>query len=376
MRKGVDVVYQGALTAPGWHGYSDFLFRVETPSKFGSYSYEVADTKLTRSAKPKHVVQLCIYSEMIAREQGVPPEHAHVMLGDGSELTFRLHDFLYYCNLRLVAALAAAQAKKLRAAGITTIDALARLADGVTITRLQPETLARLRSQASLQMVKRATGENCVKLLPPLAWRGFARLPEPNEGDLFFDMEGEPVYSPQGSLEYLFGFHYVEGGENRYKAFWARDRAAEKKAFEDALDFITTRLEKYPDAFVYHYASYEQTALKRLAREYGSSSRQVEALKHLAQSYGTRENEVDDLLRNRKMMDLYKVVREAIQTSEPAYSLKNLEVFFAPERTQEIKGGGDSIVAFEQWIHTQDESLLQNIAAYNEFDCLARIWRR
>src|SRR6266550_886376 len=171
----------------------------------------------------------------------------------------------------------------------------------------------------------RFTGENRVEVLPALARRGFARLPEPNEGDLFFDMEGDPVFSPQGSLEYLFGFHYVDAGENRYKAFWARDRASERKAFEDALDFITTRLEKYPDAYVYHYASYEQTALKRLAREYGGSSRHESAIKRLAQVYGTRENEVDDLLRNRKLVDLYKVVREAVQTSEPAYSLKNLE---------------------------------------------------
>lgn len=414
MRSGVDVVYQGALTTPGWHGYSDFLIKVNAASEFGDYSYEVADTKLARSAKPKHVVQLCIYSEILSREQNLRPEHAHVMLGDGTELSFRLHDFRYYCNrarerfdefvsgngrvttaercpqcslchwsercdeewdrtgnLRLVATLAAAQAKKLRAAGITTIDALASLGGDVRITRIQDSTLTRLRSQARLQALKRSTGENVVELLSPLPWRGFARLPLPDEGDLFFDMEGDPVYSPQGSLEYLFGFHHVENGEDRYTAFWARDRASEKKAFEDALDFITTRLEKYPNAFIYHYASYEQTALKRLAAEYGSSSRHVDALKHLAQSYGTRENEVDDLLRNRQMVDLYKVVREAIQTSEPAYSLKNLETFFAPKRTQQITSGGDSIVAFEQWMVTQDGSLLDQIAVYNEFDCLS-----
>ena len=414
MRDGADVIYQGALTAPGWHGYSDFLLKVDTPSDLGDYSYEVADTKLARSAKPKHVVQLCVYSEMISREQGVRPTHAHVMLGDGSEITLKLHDYLYYCNrarerfdlfvsgnervttaercpqcklchwsercddewdktgnLRLVAALSGAQAKKLRAAGITTIDALGDLDPNVIITRMQESTLERLRSQARLQTVNRKTGEHVVEVLPPLERRGFARLPEPNDGDLFFDMEGDPVFSPQGSLEYLFGFHYVDDGENKYKAFWARDRASERKAFEDALDFITMRIEKYPNAFIYHYASYEQTALKRLAREYGGSSRHESALKRLAQSYGTRENEVDDLLRNRKLVDLYKVVREAVQTSQPKYSLKALEVFFTEKRTQDITSGGDSIVAFERWLKTGDDSLLQQIEDYNEFDCLS-----
>ena len=56
MRDGADVIYQGALNAPGWHGYSDFLLKVDTPSDLGDYSYEVADTKLARTAKPKHVV--------------------------------------------------------------------------------------------------------------------------------------------------------------------------------------------------------------------------------------------------------------------------------------------------------------------------------
>jgi len=414
MRAGVDVIYQGALTAPGWHGYSDFLLKVAVSSELGDYSYEVADTKLARTAKPKHVVQLCIYSEMISREQGVRPTYARVVLGDGSEIELKLHDYLYYCNrardrfdlfvsgnervtaaercpqcqlchwsercddeweragnLRLVASLSGAQAKKLRAAGISSIDELAELDASVEIRRIQGSTLERLRSQASLQMIKRTTGENWVEVLPPLERRGFARLPEPNEGDLFFDMEGDPVFSPQSSLEYLFGFHYVDGDENRYTAFWARDRAAERKAFEDALDFITMRLEKYPNAFVYHYASYEQTALKRLAREYGGSSRHESALKRLAQAYGTRENEVDDLLRDRKLVDLYKVVREAVQTSQPKYSLKALEVFFTEKRTQDISSGGDSIVAFEKWLKIGDDSLLQQIEDYNEFDCLS-----
>jgi hypothetical protein len=32
MRSGVDIIYQGALLRPPWHGYSDFLERVDRPS--------------------------------------------------------------------------------------------------------------------------------------------------------------------------------------------------------------------------------------------------------------------------------------------------------------------------------------------------------
>lgn len=423
MRQGADVIYQGAL-ADGelWHGYSDFLYKVEEPSDLGPWSYEVADTKLARSAKPKHVVQLCIYSDLVALAQGRLPTRAHLLLGDGSTFSFRVLDYIHYVraaqnrflafvgsdehrteaepcphcgvcdwsdrceeewehteHLSLVASLGRPQAKKLRVAGVSTIRMLAELPENRAIPKMQSATLTRLRSQARLQMIKRTRDENRVELLNPEPRFGFARLPKPSDGDLFFDMEGDPVYSPEGGLEYLFGFHYKDAGVERFTPFWARDRSEEKKAFEDALDFITARLKKFPDAYVYHYASYETVALKRLALQYGTRPKeQVEALKILAQQYGTRENEVDDLLRNRKFVDLYKVVRESIRVSEPSYSLKNLEVFFAPKRTEAITGGGESIVAFERWLVTGDDTLLKQIEEYNAFDCrstrLCRNW--
>jgi uncharacterized protein len=425
MRDGVDVIYQGALRSGQWHGYSDFLIRVNVPSNLGDYSYEVVDTKLARTAQPKHVVQLCIYSDLVAREQGLRPKHACVVLGDNREEKLRVEDYRHYVDvvrkrfeafcttkhetnaepcshcelcrwsercteewertdhLQLVARLGAAHAKKLRSVGVTNLRELAVL-DERHIPKMQPATINSLRAQARLQNVKRTTGENRVETLPLEANRGFARLPQPNDGDLFFDMEGDPIYSADGSLEYLFGFHHVDAGEEKFTPFWARDRASEKKAFEDALDFITARMEQYPDAFVYHYASYEEIALRKLARKYGAAvsaepdKQQVDAIKRLAQQYGTREDQVDDLLRGRKLVDLYKVVREGIRISEPSYSLKNLEVFYAPERTEVITSGGDSIVAFERWVVLGDDTLLEQIEEYNAFDCrstrLCRDW--
>jgi predicted RecB family nuclease len=414
MRDGVDVIYQGALVELPWHGYSDFLLRVEKPSALGAWSYEVADTKLARTASPKHVLQLCLYSQMVAREQTLMPTNAHVVLGDGAQFSFELNDYIFYCDaakrrflsfmanearetaaepcehcgmcrwsgrcehewdeadhLSLVARLAGPQARKLRSAGVTTLRGLAELSVDSSIPKLQPETLDRLRDQARLQFGKRTTGTNAVEALPLAANRGFYRLPEPDVGDLFFDMEGDPVYSPEGSLEYLFGFHFLDDdGKETFRAFWAHDRASEKTAFEGALDFIVDRMRRFPKAYVYHYAAYEETALRRLARQYGTSKRQQDdAIMRLAQAHGTRENEVDDLLRDRKLVDLYKVVREGIRMSEPSYSLKNLEVFFAEERTETIKSGGDSVVAFERWLVLRDDAILKEIEVYNAFDC-------
>jgi uncharacterized protein len=159
-------------------------------------------------------------------------------------------------------------------------------------------------------------------------------------------MEGDPL--EEGGLEYLFGLYFFTDSELEFQAFWAHNRAEERRAFEAFMDFVTARLRRYPRAHIYHYAHYEPTALKRLMS-----------------LHGTREAEVDNLLRAGKLVDLYQVVREAIRVSEPAYSLKNIERFYASDRTGEVKAAGASIVYFERWKETKDPQLLKDIEAYN-----------
>ena len=105
----------------------------------------------------------------------------------------------------------------------------------------------------------------------------------------------------------------------QFRPFWAHDRDEERRAFEGFMDFIGERLRRYPDMHIYHYAHYEPTALKRLMS-----------------FHGTRESALDDLLRQGRFVDLYKVVREGIRTSEPGQSLKDIEHFYLPPREGEV----------------------------------------
>ena len=50
----------------------------------------------------------------------------------------------------------------------------------------------------------------------------------------------------------------------RYRARWALDPAAERRAFECWVDDLMARWEAHPDLHVYHFAAYEPGALKRL----------------------------------------------------------------------------------------------------------------
>jgi len=163
------------------------------------------------------------------------------------------------------------------------------------------QTLEKLVHQAALQLQGRETGQPHHEVLAPNqdgSPRGFARLPEPSPGDMFFDMEGDPL--EEGGLEYLFGiYQFDEQGEPLFSPFWGHDRTAEKKAFEAFMAHVAQRLQEYPNAHIYHYAHYEQTALKKLMY-----------------LHGTRETEVDNLLRQGKLVDLYKVVREALRVGD------------------------------------------------------------
>jgi uncharacterized protein len=402
MRAGAEVIYQGALSVGAWHGYADFLTRVPGRSRFGDFLYEALDTKLSHTAKPGHALQLAVYSMLLATEQGAAPRHMHLVLGDERRVSLRVADLHFYfeaarqrlssfvealpanslgqpcghcgqcrwsehCeaqwlrqdHLSLVANVTRGQRSHLEAAGISTLAALSELPADARVPGLQAASLQRLRTQARLQAEKRRDGTDRFELLPVVPGRGFERLPPPSEGDLFFDMEGDPLVD--GGLEYLFGFVHLADGAPVFVPFWGHSRAGEKRAFEQAVDFIMSRLAAHPAAFVYHYANYEESALKRLAM-----------------LHGTRENEVDHLLRSHKLVDLYQVVREAILVSEPSYSIKNLETFYTARRTQQVTSAGASVVVYERWRLLEDAALLREIADYNEADCrstrLLRDW--
>ena len=388
-----DVIYQAYLTDGTWRGFADFLER-----RPGG-TYEPVDTKLARTARPGHVLQLCFYAEQLERIQGRLPEEMHLELGSGARETFRTRDHSAYyrrvrerflsalaaqpdtypwpcahcsiCDWRrachaklveddspvLVAGLGRADAERLVANGLPTLESLGRLAPGASVDGYRPERIEPLRHQAELQLHRRRSGEHRVDHLELGDGRGFQLLPEPSAGDVWLDLEGHPFYEPARGLEYLFGWCYRdEAGPIRYEALWGRDRAGERAAFERFVDWLVERRRPYPGLHVYHYAAYEKTALRRLMGE-----------------HGTREDEIDDLLRQEVLVDLYRVVKQALRASVPSYSIKVVEELYGFERTAEVMGGDDSAVHFERWLELGDDALLEQIRLYNEEDCRSTV---
>lgn len=392
MLDGPDVIFQGAFLDGAWGGYSDFLERVERPSKFGAWSYEVVDTKLKRKPDPKHVLQLCLYSDLLEKVQGVLPEAAHLQLGDGSRFTVQLLEVSSYArhsrrmleaflaerpetrpepvsacalcrwsdrckerweaedSLALIAGINRSQRQKLEAAGIDTMAGLAARVERVP--KMAAETQRKLVTQARLQSARRAGGPPSFELRDAEPGRGFGLLPAPDNGDVFYDIEGDPYFP--GGLEYLHGVWFRENGDWTFRAFWAHNREDEGRAAADLLAFLVDRMRLYPNAHVYHYANYEVAALRRLTAQHRTS-----------------ESAMDQLQRERRFVDLFKVVSGAMVASETGYSIKDLEAFYMDKRASDVATAGASVVFYEEWRQTQEQRLLDEIEAYNRTDCIS-----
>ena len=427
MASGAEVIFQATFFDGRWLGYADFLLRVESPDRpsvFGPYHYEVADTKLARHVKAGAVLQICSYVEQLERIQRVAPERMHVVLGgsSGGKVSLRVDDYMAYYRMakrRFEAAVLDEGGTLLPVAGSTTypepvehcdvcrwavecaqrrreddhlslvagisarqrtslatrqIDTVVRLANAPIpfdppLDGTSAASIERIREQARIQVQGRGLARPIHELLLPPPGepiepeRGLAILPEPNEGDLFLDLEGDP-YAFDDGVDYLFGLLDLDGV---FTPIWSFDpdhptevtMAGEKAAFERLMDVLTARLDRYPGMHVYHYASYEPTALKRLMGR-----------------HATREDQVDRLLRGGVLVDLYRAVRQGLRASVESYSIKRLEPLYGFEREVGLRDAGSSIVAFEEWLELGEgarpaSGILDEIAGYNRDDVVS-----
>jgi uncharacterized protein len=405
MYRGAPIIVQGALRVGCWNGRADVLRRIETPSRFGSWSYEVIDTKLARETKGNTVLQISLYSELLSETQGTTPDTAYVVVPgtNYSPETYRIADYAAYyryvrasleraielqdsssaypepiehceicrwrrhCDerrraddhLSLVAGISKSQIGELSRRGIASTAALAGMPLPLPWRpdRGAVKSYEKIREQARIQVEGRTKGETVYEALAPVAGFGLSRLPEPSPGDIFFDFEGDPFVG-DGGLEFLFGYVYLEvDGSTRYVGDWASSRQEERAAFEHFIDFVTHRLTIYPDLHIYHFAPYEPSALKRLMGR-----------------YATRENELDNLLRAEIFVDLYSVTRHAIRASVESYSIKKLEPLYSFERTVPLEDVGAILARTQARLEMADSAGIPEadkaaIKGYNRDDC-------
>jgi predicted RecB family nuclease len=403
-----DVVYQATFFDGSFVGHADFLERTDD-------GWLVSDTKLARRASVAALLQIAAYADLLGSAGVATAPVARLVVGSGDARDYLLDDILPVYRARrerldalltdhhhgpeaatwgdprwlacgrcevceaeveaardllVVAGVRGPTRRRLLDAGIRTIDDLAVHPGPVADVR--STTLHRIREQARLQLEQERdpAGRVRFEVTDPDPLR---RMPAPSPGDVFFDFEGDPLWSEPGSttwgLEYLFGCLTVDGvgsrsGGEQFTPFWAHDRAEERRALVEFVGWLTERRRRWPELHVYHYAPYETAALLRLAAR-----------------HGVCEDEVDQLLRDGVFVDLYAVVRGAVRVSSRSYSIKKLEPLYMAAREAAVTNAADSIVVYHQVIAARiagrdDEAraLLDEIRDYNLDDCVST-WR-
>ena len=409
---GYDFIHQASLQNEELRGSADLLERIDHPSKLGAWSYIPIECKLSSHSKPIYLVQACAYCELLEPILGNRPRNFKLYLGgkkfekepDG----YRVDDFwMWYRRLRyryqkfldsfdknrqpehspgdhghwssfieeelgkkrdliLVAGMRQSQRNKLIAAGISTIEELAKASISQIINKLDEKMFIRLREQAAIQIrSSKLDGRPAFEVRSNEEQeKGLEMLPMPDKGDVWFDMEGYPNPLTGEKLEYLFGACYFDKkGDRQFKAWWAHNDIAEKKAFDEFIQWIKNRRVVYPDLHVYHYASYEKTALSRLAT-----------------THCIHKNKWDQWLREELFVDLFPIVRNGLLLGAPSYSIKKVEKLYLKNfRDEEISTAADSVVQYAEWQKLREEKkastlisenkILKDLQDYNEKDC-------
>lgn len=403
------MLFQAAFATDEFVGFADFLLREDDGR------WRVQDSKLARTARVTALMQLAAYVDQLDA-LGVPrSDEVDLLLGDGTISTHTVADLLPLFRVRrarlrtliadrdvaagssgaplawgddrddigivacgrcatcteqvdaardllMVARMRPVQRARLRAAGIETIDSLA--VAPAAPTGMNPDTFDALRAQARLQLSAEKNDEPTFEVHHPEAVH---MLPRPSRGDIFFDFEGDPLYTepaPDGhvqwGIDYLFG--WVDD-EDQYSALWAHTFADEKRALEQFLDFVNARRAAHPDLHIYHYAPYETSHLVAMAAR-----------------HGIREGEVDKLLREGVFVDLYPLVLRTVRVGSRSYSIKKLEPLYMGEdvRTSDVQKGDDSIVQYvaarqlvEAGHRAEAGAVFADLADYNRYDCVS-----
>lgn len=403
MKAGADVIVQGYFQQGNLHGRADILLKVTGKSKLGDWSFEIQDTKLAQQTRASTVLQLCFYSDLLGNVLGHDPEYFYVVKpGDNFPTErFGYADFRAYyrmtkqnferriaegkrqtypepvehcsicrwwqiCDKRrheddhlsLVAGIRNSQIEELKEQKLDTLEQFAKAKKLLRPRRGNQESLLRKQAQAKIQLKGRIAKQLLYESLRVEPSVGLNRLPKPDAGDVYFDIEGDIFYE-DGGLEYLLGYAFVEKGQLIYKSLWSTTRKEEKEAFIQFMDFIKARWQAFPGMHIYHFAPYEQTALKRLATVHAS-----------------HEKELDKLLRAERLIDLHAIFKESALASVETYSLKALEQLTTYQRKVELHDASVARKATEVALElgefkTLPKETLENVEVYNQDDCLA-----
>jgi predicted RecB family nuclease len=253
---------------------------------------------------------------------------------------------------------------KLEAAGFGTVASIATADPKDAAGVIAPEQFLKYQPWARAIHTNRTTGElTMATLVDPSEFRRL--LPPKNEGDLFVDYEW---YQPTGESTELIYMLSASDWDEEFYPFVAKSRDYELGAFQDFVSFLLERIEKFPEAHIYHFHNPE-----------------TKKLEDLSARYGVLKDEVARVIE--KMFDIKKhVVDGRMVNSLGKLGIKQLGKFYDsdhganswPDADDAVEDGLDSMKFFYDYLSAREsgneakaEGIMKNILRYNKADCTA-----
>ncbi len=376
MKQGKNI-YHGVLMHSDWVGIPDLLEARPGKSELGDWYYVAYDAQNSLDLRDEFKFPLVFYSLILERLQGVRPQEAYVIDPQGSERSFMVEEFVerfhvtraeiekvlegekpapflksgckrtpWYsvclsetegCNdVSLVYRLSQADQRRLYDIGIKTVKDLAEADTDNLHVKLEDwpfDKIVRFSNQAKVLL----SHEPVVVRKPEFPAVRY---------EIYFDIESDPTRD----IDYLLGalINDTETGEAKYQTFLAKDKGEESKMWQKFLDFLVT----LEDFVIYHYAFYEKQVFDRLTLLYGAPAVLIDKFKS-------------------NTIDLHQKVVDSVILPLYFYTLKDVAKYAGYTWSDPNAGGAESVVWYNEWLTTRDDTIMQKILRYNEDDVRA-----
>ena len=410
MKQGVECIYRGRLqiTLADWQTslensavevpniidtsftaedvilLADPTLLIKQPGKsiFGNWTYLPLNIKLGRRPKPEYKLIAAYHAQMITAITGELPDTSTLILRKQNDYQINLEYWLprmyqivndciemlvykqtpevfisrqrcslchwhRFCHaqaksekhLSLVPGITPKRYESLLAMGLDSLEAIAAASQNQMSEKIGREISIQLQQQVRSLLLETPLLKTSYNL------QNNHQLPS-HAIEFYFDIEAEP----DRNLDYLLGILAVDRVNNteEFYAFLAEDVDQEEKIWREFLEFVLA----YPDVPIFHFSDYELDTIKRLSGLYNTPHRETKAL-------------LD------RCVDIHHWVTKSVILPVESYSLKSLANWLGFE-WREAKAGGDQCVCwYDDWLRSQDSSLLDAILSYNEDDCYA-----
>jgi uncharacterized protein YprB with RNaseH-like and TPR domain len=158
---------------------------------------------------------------------------------------------------------------------------------------------------------------------------------------IFLDVEG----IPDQDFIYLIGLIVCTVETTERYSFWANSVTDEKVTFDSFLRIV----EKYPDAPIYHYGSYEPKYITRIAKKYDFNCENM----------------------RKRLVNVNTYIFGKIYFPLLSNTLKEIGRFLGTKWSDEKASGLQAIVWRLRWDDCNDDDLKQKLITYNMEDCEA-----